>query len=76
MYVSPNGMVFDSFKDSMIYCKEQLRKKQEEFYIKSGFKEAKCPACGQNCDTKKSEKLYICMRCGVFKLEDEDESED
>lgn len=74
MYVSPNGMVFDSFKDSMIYCKEQLRKEQEEFYINSGFEQTKCPNCGGYCDFKKSENLYVCMRCGVYRPEVKDES--
>lgn len=75
MYTAPNGMKFNSYWDSMNYCRKQLRKEFAEIVSKS---KGICPVCGSECIKSKISEVYICGKCfKAFTLEvtgDESES--
>lgn len=76
MYISPNGMIFNSYDESLDYCARMIQAEMDNFCNKTMLIKTICPNCKEECFCK-GEKTIICEKCGIFNKGDlEDESED
>lgn len=77
MYISPNGMKFESYEESMEFNRKEINKMFDKFFENSDFEREMCYNCGRQCAKKKNEKFYICIRCGAYNVMEgaEDESQ-
>ena len=75
MYVTPNGMIFESYGAAMDYNRKEIEKEFDTLFWKN---ETVCPACKNVCIKSEVRDIYICGHCNrAFSLEVvKDESKD
>ncbi|MBQ2177126.1 MAG: hypothetical protein II453_19435 [Alphaproteobacteria bacterium] len=64
MYKAPNGMIFNSYEESIKYCKKTIDNEIENFRKHSGMEKDICKNCGEECD--RMSRIYFCKNCGEF----------